>query len=48
MLKFLKYTLAASMLAVPVHVGVALAEVDLPGIDRLAVSAAHLPGLVAG
>ena len=48
MLKILKYTLAASLLVGPVHVGAALAQVDLPGFDRLAVSAAHRPGLVAG
>ena len=48
MLKILKYTLAASLLVGPVHVGAALAKVDLPGFDRLAVSAAHRPGLVAG
>ena len=48
MLKFLKYTLAASLLVGPVHVGAASAQVDLPGFDRLAVSAAHRPGLVAG
>ena len=48
MLKILKYTLAASLLVGPVHVGAALAQVDLPGFDRLAVYAAHRPGLVAG
>ncbi len=48
MLKILKYTLAASLLVGPVHVGAALAQVDLPGFDRLEVSAAHRPGLVAG
>ena len=48
MLKILKYTLAASLLVGPVHVGEALAQVDLPGFDRLEVSAAHRPGLVAG
>ena len=48
MLKILKYNLTASLLVGPVHVGAASAQVDLPGFDRLAVSAAHRPGLVAG
>jgi predicted dienelactone hydrolase len=48
MLEFLKYSLVVSLLVRPVHVGAALAQVDLPGFDRLAVSAAHRPGLVAG
>ena len=43
MLKFVAYALAA-----PLPVGEALAEVDLPGFDRSAVSAAHGPGLMAG
>ena len=36
------------VLAELVWVGAALADVNLPGFDRLVVSAAHRPGLVAG
>lgn len=48
MLNLFKNTFAAVALAGLVWVGAALADVNLPGFDRLVVSAAHRPGLVAG
>ena len=48
MLNLFKNTFAAMVLAGLVWVGAALADVNLPGFDRLVVSAAHRPGLVAG
>ena len=47
MLNLFKNTFAAVVLAGPVCVGAALADENLPGFDRLVVSAAHRPGLVA-
>ena len=48
MLNLFKNTVVAVVLAGPVWVGAALADVNLPGFDRLVVSTAHRPGFVAG